>query len=403
MARKRPGSAVTDPQPPIIPAAPAKPTPVVPAEVDELENESQGFDLSDFFGDGSEAVIVELYRDRPKYIGDVKVHGYLEQLPPGAGMQYVKDLYGGGLFRVQQKPASGGAMQKQRYFDIAGPSLLPPALAAAAPTTPVVSESPAAAPAAVGTVEGVPITGNLARDMEVAKSFMLMKKALGGDDLNTQLLALLLQERKQQPAPDLVETLKGIGPILATLKELVPGAGDGGDGGGGGTNFNDIIKEALHTFGEYLKTARQLPPRAAVPAARLPQRLPAQLPESQPVQAVENQELPANQPADQPEESDDRMNLTPQAMIDSAVQSIVQSYRLGKPTDRVVNFLNSRVPLSVDLRKEYLAARRQELFDTAEMLMDQESDDYAGDSEGRAKFEAFFYEVFDKFLAGGAV
>jgi hypothetical protein len=401
MARKRPGSAVADPQPPIVPAV-TTPTPS-PINAADLENEIevQGFDLSDLFGDGSAPVIVELYRDRPKYVGDVKVHGYLEQLPPGAGMQYIKDLYGGGLFRVQQKPASGGAVQKQRYFDIAGPSLLPPALAAAVPTTPVVSESPTAAPAAVGTVEGVPITGNLARDMEVAKSFMLMKKALGGDDLNTQLLSLLLQERKQQAAPDLVETLKGIGPILSTLKELVPGAGDGGDGGG--TNFNDIIKEALHTFGEYLKTARQLPPRAAVAPAPVPLRVPVQQLERQPAQIVENAEMTVEQPENLPAESDEPMNLTPQAMIDSAVQSIVQSYRLGKPADRVISFLNSRVPLSVELRKQYLASRRQELFDTAEMLMDQEIDGYADDAEGRAKFEAFFYEVFDQFLGGGAV
>lgn len=369
----------------------------------EVNSAVDGTDFADFFGDGLQPVIVELYRDRPKYVGDVKVHGFLETLPPGVTMQYVKDNYGGGQFRVVQKAAGGGTMQKQRYFDIAGPAYLPAPPVAVVPSVRAGVDSPAAAPAAVGMVEGVPITGNLARDMEVAKSFMLMKKALGGDDLNTQLLQLLLTERNQQKQPDMLSALRDLGPIISTIRELVPGGEGGQDAGGAG--FNDLIKEGLKTFAEYLKTARAAGPRPALPPAGPPVNVPRQIPLTAPPPAapalaeVENPEIET--PADQPAESENDMPLTPQGMIDSAVQSIVQSYRLGKPVDRVVTFLNSRVPLSHALRQQYLASRKDELFDTAEMILDQESESYADDLEGRGKFKAFFDSVFDQFLTGG--
>lgn len=399
------------------PAAAAKKpvAPVVPIVEKSTENENldpepatEFFpdpfpELADLFGDGESPVRVELYRVSPKFIGDIPINGYLERLTPeSCNHEYVKTIYGGGKFRVIKRPGSGSAsgdFLKQYYFDIAG-APKQPAIATAAAVPRLATDSPAAAPAAIANYDGLPITGDLKKDMETVKSVLVFKEMLRGrePDLTKELLQLLLADRRPAAA-DPLATIRELGPTLAALRELLPGAGDGE--GSGSTGFNDIIKTALMTFGEYLKTARAVP-RAGTPAAVAPAPGPRIAPPDPPAPlelAAENNSI--TDPADPPAPEENNMSLTPQGMIDSAVQAIVQSYRLGKEPERVIAFLNGRVPLNNSLRKEYLAHRREELFDMAEMLLDNDLEDYSSDAPGRAKFAEFWNKVFDGFLAGG--
>lgn len=400
------GRAASDPKPSTIPTDPPVSTPAPQvAQAPVLDPENSQADpwpeLSELFGDGEAAVRVELYRVSPKFLGDVPINGYLERLTPeSCNFEYVKTQYGGGKFRVIKRHGAGGSgdFLGQYYFDIAGPPKQP-SIAPAAAALVSATDPPAAAPAAIASYEGLPITGDLKRDMETIKSVVVFKELLrsGDNDLNKELLQVLLADRR--PAQDSLAVLRDLGPTLAALRELMPGSGEGESSGS--TGFNDIIKTALQTFGEYLKTARAVP-RAANPAALAPGSAPRLLPADPPAPAApgadQNIKLESEDPP-APEVS--TMPLSPQAMIDSAVQAIVQNYRLGKPPERVVDFLNNRIPLNKALRNEYLAHRREELFDMAEMLVDDQDENYSSDQSARAKFADFWKVVFDKFLESG--
>lgn len=354
-------------------------------------------DLTDFFGDGNEPVSVELYRVNPKFVGDQKADGFCENLAPGSNLQYVKETYGGGKFRVLQRTPNGRVMM-QRYFDIAGAAIVPAApVAAALPVSPG-KDSPAAAPvAAVTNVEGIPVTGDLRRDLELIKSVMILKQALRDPSPNEKLLELVLQ---QQRGPDVLSILKDVGPLIQSVRDLTGEFPQGG--GSDGSSVTDLLKTGLQAFMEYMKTVRA--PRPALkPAPGAVQRL-AALPETAPALPVLPPENIANTepepPADQPAESENTVALSPQAIIDAAILAIVQNFRLGKPADRVVSYLNMRIPLPAETRQQYLGGNKEALFDQAELLMDQDSENYADDLELRAKFKKFFDEVFDRFLAG---
>ena len=102
------------------------------------------------------------------------------------------------------------------------------------------------------------------------------------------------------------------------------------------------------------------------------------------------------------EESERTMPLTPLAIMDSAVQTIVQSFNLGIETEKVVAFLHSRVPFTAEQRREYLTdARTAELFIAAELILDDAVDGYAEDAEKRERFRGYFQAVFDGFLESG--
>lgn len=355
-------------------------------------------DLTDFFGDGSEPVTVELYRVAPRFVGDQKADGFCENLSPGANLQYVKETYGGGKFRVLQRTPAG-RMMMQRYFDIAGAAIVPAApVAAASPVILPGKDSPAAAPAAVVNVDGVPVSGDLRRDLELIKSVMILKQALRDPSPNEKMLELLLQ---QQRGPDVLSILKDVGPLIHAVRDMTGEFNQGG--GSDGSSMGDLLKTGLMAFMEYMKTMRAAPRPALKPAApsapglaRLPVTSPA-LPVLPP-ENIENVE--PEPPADQPAESENTVALSPQAIIDGAILAIVQNFRLGKPADRVVSYLNMRIPLTADLRQQYLAGNKEALFDQAELLMDQDSENYADDLELRGKFKRFFDEVFDRFLAG---
>lgn len=404
MARKKARSASAPPKKIITKIDVRPPDPVAPDDEENLRDypADPWPELAELFGDGSSPIRVELYRVSPKFAGDVKINGYLEQLTfENCNLDYVKTSYGGGNFRVIKRNAGGDSAGfiKQYYFDIAGAPKLPAIAPAAAGLSPA-TDTPPAAPVAIANYEGLPITGELKRDMETVKSVLIFKDLLrsGESDLTKELIRLLVADRRQF-APDPLSTLRDLAPTLQALREFLPNAGE--SEGSGNTGFNDIIKAALTTFGEYLKTARSAP-RAATPAAIAPAPGPRLLPENPPPAAVVVADSNAKtDPEADPENEGNPMSLTPQAIIDSAVAAIVQNFRLGKEPERVVSFLNSRIPLSSEQRKQFLESRKAELFDAAEMLLDDQLEDYSENAGERKRFAEFWNVVFDTFLAGG--
>jgi hypothetical protein len=338
---------------------------------------------------------VELYRDRPKYVGEIAVSGFCEALPPGVNLQYIKEAYGGGRFRVMQRD-TGGKVTKQRYFDIAGNAVVSAVEKNAEPDSPRPhyaddeTDSPAEA---VTHVDGVPLTGQLARDIEIIKSVMLMKAVLREPSPNDRILDMVLEQRKPT---DVLGTLKDIAPLITTIRELMGEFTQ--QGSASGSNFIDLAREALKAFGQYAQVARRpgpvrLPVSPAVPA-------PAALPEAPGGGLSEPEAITEPMLETKLEESESVMPLTPLAVMDSAVQTIVQSFNLGIDALKVVAFLDSRVPFSIEQRREYLSdARRSELFMAAELILDDAIEGYAEDAEKRARFATYFLAVFDAFLS----
>jgi len=252
-------------------------TPLSNISTSAAEESFQDIDFLDFFGDGSQPLTVELYRDRPKYVGEVAVNGFCEALPPGVDLQYIKDAYGGGRFRVMQRDAAG-KVTKQRYFDVAGSPLMPSVGKASE------SDSNFAQPDRDGDgagslsepvthVEGIPITGILAKDIEIIKSVMLMKSVLHEANPNDRMIELLLERQKN---PDLLGTLKDVAPLIGAIKEVIGEFSQ--QEAASGSNFIDLAREALKAFGQYAKLAPR-PKPVTLPVA--PQASPpAQIPEA---------------------------------------------------------------------------------------------------------------------------
>ena len=368
------------------------------ASVPVPEESFQDIDFIDFFGDGSEPLTVELYRDRPKYVGEIAINGFCETLPPGADLQYIKDGYGGGRFRVLQRNATG-KVTKQRYCDIAGNALVPEEKKTAG-LEPVAADgdgSEADSPAeALVHVDGVPVSGVLAKDIEIIKSVMLLKAVLREPNPNDRILDMVLEQRKP---PDLLGSLKDIAPLIATIKELMGEFSQ--QGSASGSNFIDLAREGLKAFGEYAKVTRRpgpvrLPVSPVSPAAPAPAAI-SETP-TDPAQQIDTTLQPVVET--NLEESESPMPLTPLAIMDSAVQTIVQSFNLGTHTESVVLFLINRVPFSAEQRREYLTdARKDELFIAAELIMDDAVEGYADDAEKRARFKVYFERILNGFLS----
>jgi len=358
------------------------------------EETFQDIDFIDFFGDGSEPLTVELYRDRPKYVGEIAVNGFCETLPQGADLQYIKDAYGGGRFRVMQRNVTG-KVTKQRYFDIAGSAVVPAAekVSEPEPDSPKPrsdEESPALE--TVTQIEGIPVTGVLAKDIEIIKSVMLLKAALHENSPDDRMISLLLERQKP---PDVLGVLKDIAPLIGTVKELVGEFTQ--QEAASGSNFIDLAREALKAFGQYAKHTPRAKP-VALPAAPLGSP-PAQIREVPTVAPLATDETLEPVPENKLEESEPLMSPTPLAIMDSAVQTIVQSFNLGTDAAQVVGFLNSRVPFNVEQRREFLTVERKaELFIAAELILDEAVEGYAEDAEKRARFATYFVTIFDGFL-----
>jgi len=359
-----------------------------PEEVEALDS-----DFEELFGDGAENVIVELIRVEPRFFAGQRVGGFLCHLAPGSTKETIRELYGGGAFRLVKKGA-GGKIAAQRSIMIAGNPYLPPVPARDLARDPNAEPDPQRSPLApVQTAAGIPIGIGNQEFLAMAQQLALVRSMF--PDINAELMKAVIQRPAAQ-SPDLVGLAGQIIGLVNQFRELAPPAAAEGSGGAG---WLDIMREALQAFGSYLKIQAQNRPAPVPDFPRVAPGKAAELP------AVERPALsmasvvpaPAPVPA-APESEAPKMSV--QEFVNQAVMIICNGFLLrSKSPAEIVQALNASIPLPLPARAALLESQRSAFLNYCEINL---ADDFAEQPDLAASFRPFFDQVFDGYLGKGA-
>lgn len=355
-----------------------------PADLVEVDPESDALeiDFEDLFGDGSESVIVELIRLDPKFYAGQRVGGFLCHLPPGSTKDTIRELYGGGQFRIIKK-GIGGKIIASRGVAIAGVPFLPSTPGGRTDPAAADSGSPAAAHAPVLTKEGIPIGIENAEFIRMAQQLALIRAAF--PDPNADLIKALLNRPAAAPQQDLVALAGQIIGLVNQFKEIMPTAA-AGDSGSGGAGLMDVLKEGVAAFGAYMKAQGSRPapvmsrPELGAPPRPLPAPAPVLLPNPEPPAAASESETP-------------KMSI--QEFVNSAIIVLCNGYVMKKTPAEVVSALNVSIPLPVSARAAFLEPQKDAFKTLCETNL---SDDFFENPELADRFPEFFEQVFSGFI-----
>jgi len=345
---------------------------------DKPETPATEVDFAALFGDGAENCVVELMRVSPKFYQEIRIEGFCQQLAPGVDRQWIKENFGGGLYRIVKRVA--GKFADQVNLQISGYPKIQ-----AEPEIKKTEIQPAIAPAASGgpavairEVDGISIGVSDDQFIKQIRQLMMVKAVLKEDSVNDRLLEVALSS--QGKAGDSLSTLREAMTMVQSIKELFPDGDAGGEGG-----VTDLIREGLRAFTAYMSNVKALPSPA--PAIHLPGRA---------LKEIDIQPSVLIPPAKSESEGNPLPNFD--SHISQAVAIIVQNYRLHKPVERVITLLNQTIPLPQGVRKPALGDKREALFDLAETNILDVIEGYEEDLAEQKKFADYFYQVFDGFV-----
>ena len=204
--------------------------------------------LEDLFGDGSENIKIEIYRVEPKVFKGEDVAGYVGLLQEGDDIELLRQKFGGGKYRLQQKVNNRFA--DQILISIAGnprTELTPFSVRGEN------REQSAAAPTVVDSdfsMNGVPIGGSMA-EFEASLQRIAMIKSIFPPDINTALLGLIMDKQQtatENPNGSMIDQLKSFAEVMTMMKPEATTAT-------GGTTIYDLGGQALQAFTKFLEVS----------------------------------------------------------------------------------------------------------------------------------------------------
>lgn len=351
-------------------------------EADQLVDEAEGTWL-DLFGDGSEQVTIELIRVSPAFVADQPCTGFCGNVQPGASLQTLKDLYGGGKYKLQKKVNGQFTKGGVRYLEIVGVPIL------SAKSTVVVAE-PAAGrtlgPAVSGpgasatiSVDGMTLPADFQEFKRSLMEIMMIKAALREPDpLNTELLKIALNQAG--PKDELTSMLSAIGKIKDIASELSP-ASSAGDG------WMGLVSKGLDAFGSFMKSKQ---------TAIGPGPIFAGAPEVARAVAGKEPALLLESPAEKPVEVGEQMNM--QQKILAGLNIIVAGFKLrpAKEVSAVVDILAEQLAIP-EAERGVLIPFRENLFNKAELMLADDFLDAEDANTARSEFAAYFSEIFNQY------
>ena len=364
-----------------------------------------GQDIENFqelFGDGTESVIVQLYRLEPRFHKGERCDGFLGALEPGDDLDYIRKTHGGGRYALRK--IVGGKYRAQRHIRISGrPKLESPSPAEAETSAPVdkpetTAEEPAAIdrPGAPGVerlferepvarlnVGGVdmPMTADVEKIKEMMRFVRMLKTAFPEPpDINETLLKMAIEGRRD---PDVLDQVDKLTSVFDRLKSISPE-------GGGSTGWLDIGSQIINAFVRFTETAGAKRTLTAMP--QLPKKPEIAAPTPSGV------EKPLEKPAESPLNVEKEPDLmTYQEIAEKAGSYIVQGYISDPqqaPAD-TARVLDAVVPVAESERPE-LAAYKDVLCLVAKNILSNQVETTAEDIE---KFVLYFNKVFDIFVS----
>lgn len=333
--------------------------------------------FSDWPSDGS--VYCELSRLTPEIHQGVTIKGYLEKLYPGHDLDYIRNRYGGGRFKLNKKDDATKQIMRTWTIDISGPPKIPTDEKEPPVTTPTAELDNQADLFPKVKVAGVQIP--ITRDMERLKEILLFIKTVEAvfptpRDYNAELIELL-KDRYAQPPQD--NTLEKIIQLREAFPEMF------NNDGKGDISWPGVVLEGLKTTQEILTTpgVRRRGPIGKIVGAR-----------------------PGISPGKTAPESVQNPNLNPQTGVESmsmrdlalaAVAQVVASFRLRptKAPERVVKALDMTLQLVKPDERQQIESYRETLFDMAENEL---VNDFEENEILRAEFETYYNQVFDLYV-----
>jgi hypothetical protein len=348
----------------------------------ELADEAE-MTWSDLFGDGSEQIVVELIRMAPAFVGDVPCLGFCGNLQPGASLQTIKDLYGGGRYKLQKKVDGRFLKGGFRYIEIVGIPIIPARPTAVSELT-VTAKAPGAnttpGAAATITVDGVTLPADFQNFKQSMMEIMLFKAALKEPDpINTKLLELALNQAGSKP-DELTSILGALGKIKDIATEIAPAASSG-DG------WMGLVSKGLDAFVSFMKTKQP----GGSPGFNFAEAAP-----TREITTGKEPVLLPERTGEVPVGTGDQVSL--QQKIQAGISIIVAGFKLqpAKEIPAVVDILNETLGIAATERIS-LVPFKQNLFDKAELML---ADDFActyDPAQERRVFGAYFDSVFNQY------
>lgn len=303
----------------------------------------------------------------------VNVRGPLGELPPHATAAWVYTNHGGGDFIISAFTDARISMTRRLYIPGA-PLVRDPNTPAGAGERSGISATPA--PVAGVTVEDLPVTGDLTRDVAMLKNVMMFKAALRESNTENELTGVLLRavlDQKVQASPmgQLEDTLR----LFNQVKEMMPAETTGGDGQPWWLPLAGKFLEALPNLPKGQPNVPPLKPLLPAPAVATAQ--PTQLPPQPTMEETE----PMPQPLDW------------QAVLTEAMGHILSHFQSEPPTpeNRVADLLDLVAAMPVDKRVQMIPLK-QRLQDYGHSAL---AEPYQDDPAKLAAWPGYFGTVFD--------
>ncbi|GAI00961.1 unnamed protein product, partial [marine sediment metagenome] len=187
----------------------------------DLVGGMDGEDFQELFGDGSENITVQLYRNEPEYHDGRRCTGFLGALQPGDDLESIRQRFGGGRYVLRRQV--NGRFAGNRIVTIVGnPKLegLPSTDGASAPGT-----AQELGRLNVGGID-IPLTDDINKLKNIVLYMRMVKEMLPDPpvpvvppDINVDLLKLLVEARRDPDVLDQVDKLTG---VFDRLKSLSP-------------------------------------------------------------------------------------------------------------------------------------------------------------------------------------
>jgi len=347
-----------------------------PITVEDAPSEDDIF--SQFFGDGSENVVVEIYRVEPEFLEGANISGFVERLRPGDNIESVRLRLGGGKYKLMQKIR--GKIKRQGYFRISGLPRMP--VPSEIPGVPL-ADAPSSTPVPDGvSYKGIPVSGSNADFISLVERIQMLKTIFPEKpDINETLLTVALA---RNDGGGNLDNVLGQAEKLGQLVEHL------GGGQQTGSNLVDLGIKAIDGFTRYLQTAEAAQRNKIIDHIKKPAAVGAGagkpvgiLPEKTPERETEN--MPAED------------ELSEKAIAKKAAGLIVVGF-IQEPVQKIadtVELLKFEMPAFDDSALAKIRNNKQMLYLLARNALVSTIE---ADAETGKEFDVYFNQVFDDFV-----
>jgi hypothetical protein len=211
------------------------------------------YSLTDFLGPDDGSTEIRINRTSPAFHEGHRIIGYCGKLPYGQDIDYIREQWGGGTYKVQKYAREGAKyiFIEQREVAVSGmPRTVPP------PSGPVAAPPVIRGTGVTGLGEqsGVSLDGEDREFFKRIERMMLVQsflKKMGGDDVNTILAGKLVELTTANKS--------SLGDLSALLEIVDRIKGNSGPSEGGGTTWMDLAAKGLEGFTKLVEKSQPVP------------------------------------------------------------------------------------------------------------------------------------------------